>query len=124
MLKTFLAAAIGVTALIGGRVAMADAPVHPANNESGSVYHGATYEKADGRLVRADTWNTRAAARTAPKADDNWEYVGGETGWNLRNHRYDFVNGRLVHGDNLPHNTPKPVVDPARAPSGTFYPGG
>ena len=48
---------------------------------------------------------------------DNWEYLGGESGSQLRQHGYDFVNGRLVHSDTIPHNTPKPSFDPPLAHS-------
>ena len=114
MLKISLAVAIGAATLIGSGVAMATDPAHSAPNESGSVYHGAEYAKIDGGLARVDAWNMRAAAPTAPKVDDNWEYLGGESGAQLRQHRFDFVKGRLVHTDKIAHNTPKPSFDPKR----------
>lgn len=108
MLKKSLVAAIGVATLIGSGSAMATAWVHPANTESGSVYHGAEYGKVDGKLARVDTWNTQAGTGGDPRADDTWEYQAGDAGWQLRQHRYDFVGGRLLHTDKIPHNTPKP----------------
>ena len=105
MLKRSLVTAIGVATLIGSGLALATDSAH---NESGSAYHGAEYGKVDGKLARVDTWNTQAKTGTAPTADDSWEYQAGDAGWQLRQHRYDFVGGRLVHTDNIPHNTPKP----------------
>ncbi len=113
MLKKTLVTAIGVAALIGSGFAMATDTAHPVNNESGSAYHGAEYGKVDGKLARVDSWNMRAGTGTVPNANDSWEFVPGEAGSQLRQHRYDFVGGRLVHTDTIPHNTPRPKFSAA-----------
>ena len=41
---------------------------------------------------------------------DGWRYVGGETGWELVPHAYEFRNGKLVHIDKIEYSTPKPTV--------------
>ena len=110
MLKKTLATTIGAATLIGSGFALATDTAHPVNNESGSVYHGAEYGKVDGRLARVDTWNMQAGTGTGTNAIDNWEQVPGDSGWQLRQHRYDFVNGRLVHTDTISHDTPRPKV--------------
>lgn len=118
MLRKSLLTAIGVATFIVGGTALAADTAHPANNEAGSVYHGAEYAKVDGKFVRVDSWNMRTGAVIAPIADDGWERIDGEAGWQLRPHRYDFVNGRLVHTDTLPHDTARPKVT---ADAETFY---
>lgn len=118
MLKKTLLIAMGVATLIGSGIVTAAGTAHPANNEAGSVYHGAEYGKVDGKRVRTDSWNLRTGAVIAPIAGDGWERVDGEAGWQLRQHRYDFRNGRLVHTDTLPHDTARPEVT---ADAESFY---
>ena len=109
MLKKTLAAFVGVAALAGNGVALATAPVHPANTEMGSVYHGTEYASVDGRFARVDHWNSPVAAPASRAAHDAWDFIGGESGWVLRQHSYDFANGRLVHSDTISHDSPKPI---------------
>jgi hypothetical protein len=113
MLNKSLAAAIGVAALIVGGTAMAAGPVRSTGNEV-----------VDAEYARIDTSNSRPIPRSAPVARDDWEYVAGDTGWELRQHKYDFANGRLVHSDDIPHNTPKPVFAAPKASSRTDDSGG
>lgn len=108
MSKNSLTVVIGLISAVISGSALGAGPTHPAGNESGTVYHGPQYAKTDGRWTRADTWNTPSRALLSPTADDGWEFIGGESGWQLRQHGYDFRNGRLAHTDNLPHDTPKP----------------
>ena len=70
-------------------------------------------------------WNTQARTRT-PAAGDSWEFVGGDSDWQLRQHRYDFVNGRLAHTDSIPHDTPVPrrAADAGNFPKGFGSSGG
>lgn len=112
MLKTIMTVTLGVSILLSGGAAMATAPTHPEKNESGVVYHGAEYASRDGKLARTDKWNSPAIAGTLSFAapTDGWEYVGGESGWKLTQHSYDFRKGGLAHTDSIPHNTPKPSL--------------
>ena len=34
---------------------------------------------------------------------DGFEYVGGEAGWQLSQHKYEFVNGKLAMSDECDH---------------------
>ena len=108
MLKKSLVTAVGLVTLMSAGLSIAADSAHAANNESGSVYHGAEYGKVNGKLARVDAWNTQGSTGNAPTADDGWEYSAGDAGWQLRQHRYDLVGGRLVHTDSIPHDTPRP----------------
>ncbi len=125
MLKNSLAAALAMATLIPVGTSLAAGPAHRSNDEAGTVYHGAEYRKVEGKLVRVDTWNTQARART-PEIGDSWEFVGGDSEWQLRQHRFDFVNGRLAHTDDIPHNTPVPAraMDAGNFPKGFGSSGG
>lgn len=109
MFKKYLAVSIGVAALAASPMALATGPAHPANTETGTVYHGAEYATVDGRVVRVDKWNSPSAG-TSGNANDAWEYLGEESGWMLRQHSYELRNGRIVHSDTIPHDTPKPTL--------------
>lgn len=109
MLKKTLAALVGLAVLAGNGVALATGPALPANTETGTVYHGAEYASVGGSFARVDKWNGTIAAPASRDANDAWDFIGGEAGWDLRQHRYDFVNGRLVHSDTISHDTPKPI---------------
>ncbi len=74
------------------------------------------YEFRNGKLVHADKFDHSTPkpslasieqARNAVTAD-GWRYVGGETGWELVPHAYEFRSGKLVHADKLDHTAPKP----------------
>ncbi len=115
MFSKFLAASFAVTALIGGGSALADGPAHPNNNESGTTYHGAQYQRVDGALARVDFWNARSSALTAAGPSE-YEFLGEEAGWQLRQHSFGVSKGRLVHTDNIAHDTARPKFI-AEAPS-------
>ena len=82
---------------------------YPVANETGSAYRGAEYIFQGGKLVRVDE-----AAAVAPVdgavPDTAWEYVGGDSGWQLKQHAYDFVKGGLVHADAFRHDTARPKI--------------
>lgn len=113
--KTLLAAI-----LLGASMtpALATAPMHATNGESGVSVHGAEYRKVNGQWQRVDVWN--GLGNTAPvrrgyqqgeiSADGNYVYGGGYRGWVLRAHGYKWENGRLVHADGIRHDTPKPSL--------------
>lgn len=112
MLKRIMTLTLGASILLGGGAAMAAAPAHAEKTESGAVYHGAEYTRRDGKLARTDNWSSVAAVGTLSSAipGDGWEYVGGETGWTLIQHSFDFRKGALAHADSIPHDTPKPSL--------------
>lgn len=37
-----------------------------------------------------------------------WDFSGED--WVLRQHGYEFANGRLVHSDTISHHSPKPIT--------------
>jgi hypothetical protein len=53
-----------------------------------------------------------APVREAAATKDGFEFVGGDTGWQLSQHKYVRSGGRFVHSDECDH-----VVRTARAPS-------
>ena len=44
-------------------------------------------------------WTWAVEARSV----NGFEYVGGEAGWQLAQHKYEFVNGRLAMSDECDH---------------------
>lgn len=44
-----------------------------------------------------------AAGVTAVVANDPFEAVGGDTGWQLKQHKYVFAAGRLAHSEECDH---------------------
>ena len=66
--------------------------------------------RAEERLARSEIRKIPVAALAAPRANDGWEFVGGDTGWQLKQHRYDRVNGQWTHADTISHNAPKPSL--------------
>ena len=104
---------IATLAMAVSGAATAAAPAHPDSTETGTYYHGAEYQRVNGKFARSDTW---AIPTTAPafnvvvlESGDGWRFVGGEPGWELEQHSYAIVRGRLVHNDRFPHDTPKPL---------------
>lgn len=98
MSKTVQLIAVGLLGFAHASFATAAGPAHPDNSEAGTVYHGPEYKRADGKLVRADTWNASTPASNSsplPKPDANWEFVGGDSGWQLRQPRYDLRGNRI-----------------------------
>lgn len=39
----------------------------------------------------------------APRAIPDFEFIGGEGGWQLSQHKYDFVAGKVVMSDECDH---------------------
>ncbi len=98
--KTVSLATTVVSLFVGA--AFANQTFHPANNEAGVITHS-----VPGSKTRAQVEAEQIAAATAV---GNWRYVGGDIGWELVQHAYVFRNGKLVHVDQLEHNTPKPSL--------------
>ncbi len=102
MMSKRLIAIAGTVVLSQAGLTFATGPSHPDNSEAGSVYHGAEYRRVEGKLARADVWNTIAStdkpvSKVGP--DRNWEFVGGESGWQLRQPTFEYRHGRLVRID-------------------------
>lgn len=114
MLKESLRVAIASGILAASGTVAAEGIAHPANDESGTVYHTAEYKRADGKMLRVDSLNRTPRDTTFPGLGDTWEDLGGDSGWQLRPHRFDLVNGRLVHADSFPHDTARPKFTPER----------
>ena len=105
----------GVMVVMAGS-AGASAPAHPDSTETGTIYHGAEYTRVDGKFIRVDSWRkTNQAPADSKPAADGWRFVGGEIGWDLEQHSYDFVGGRLVHSDRFSHDAPRPAL-PVKGP--------
>jgi len=127
--QTLLAALLlGATAV----PAMAEAPFHLANNEIGFVEHGPEYRRVNGQWQRVDAWNgldSRVPERRPYQqgdisADGNYMFVGGEQGWSLRPHAYEWENGGPIHADTLRHDKPKPslnMTEEEKRRSGELY---
>ena len=66
--------------------------------------------RAEQRPERSEIRKIPVAAPGAPRANDGWEFVGGDTGWQLKQHSYDRVNGQWLHTDTISHNAPRPTL--------------
>lgn len=100
-----LAAAAVAVASLGANAADV---FHAADNEAGSINH-----VVPGKITRAD----RAAlvAKSQSDADPLWVFAGEESGWQLKQHAYAILNGRVVHADQFPHDTKAPAFSAAEA---------
>lgn len=91
--------------------------------ESGWQLAQHKYELVNGKLVMSDECDHAIRATTPPAAAkiakasetrsvNGFEYVGGESGWQLSQHKYEFVNGKLAMSDECDH-----VIRTVRAPT-------
>lgn len=103
--KTIPIAVALVLSLVAG-AAVADQTFHPSKDETGTIMHF-----VPGTKSRAQVEAERIEALTNPVTADGWRYVGGDTGWELVQHAYDFRDGKWVHSDKFDHSTPKPNFD-------------
>ena len=92
---------------LGVGFAQAASTFHPADNEAGAVNH-----VVPGTLSAAQVEASRRFAER--QLDSNWSYTGGDSGWTLEQHAYELREGRLVHTDDFPHDSPRPEVPKAR----------
>ena len=105
MKTTILALAITAISTTVG-TAIASTTFHPSSDEPGT-----TVQVVPGTITKAERESLdRAEAATA---QGDWVYRGGEAGWELSPHSYDFRGGRLEHSDRIPHDTPTPVLNRA-----------
>ncbi len=86
--------------LIAG-VAFAADPNSPANPEHSFTSMGVPVAK-----TRAEVLTELADFRKNPVSADRWKDLGGERGWALLPHRYDYVEGLLAHSAECDHSTP------------------
>ena len=108
MRKNIWIAALAMT--VSG-ASSAAAPAHPDSTEAGTAYHGAEYQRVNGRFVRVDAWASPVPMATnAVMPDDGWKFVEGDAGWELEQHSYAIAGGRVVHNDRFRHDTPKPSL--------------
>lgn len=98
-------------------MANADATFHTAGNEAGVVTHA-----VPGTLTVAQARAANVQGRVG--GDAQWQWTNEATGHELRQHAYAFRNGRLVHADDISHNSPRPRLsaDDVKA-AGIAYPG-
>jgi hypothetical protein len=73
--------------------------------------------KAPARTTQPAPAKPAAASVTQPKegearAGDGFEYVGGESGWRLAQHKYVWTAGRFVHSNECDH-----AIRTAKAPT-------
>jgi hypothetical protein len=78
------------------------------------------YEVVNGRLAmseRCEAMGAPQAPAVIAKARENravagFEYVGGEAGWQLAQHKYEIMNGKLLMSDECDH-----AIRAAQAPT-------
>jgi opacity protein-like surface antigen len=60
-----------------------------------------------GTLTRDEVERDLASFQRNPVTADGSRFVGGEVGYEYPSHSYAIRNGKLVHTDNIAHNTPR-----------------
>jgi len=71
--------------------------------EAGSQLVQPAYNFVSGKLVRANTTPRSAVATTRTAPPVGFDYVGGDSGWALSQHKYVFAGGRLAMSDECDH---------------------
>ncbi len=86
----------------------------PAFADNGIAFVGRSgefqFHSLPSSVTRAQVQKELAEWRKNPVTADGYRDVGGEKGLEYVGHRYDLRDGRFVHADSLPHDTPKPSV--------------
>ena len=94
--------------------ALAGAVALPAFATNGTSYDGGEvgfqFHAMPSTVTRAQVQKELAEWRKNPVTADGYRDVGGQAGWLPGAHRSDLRDGKLVHADNLPHDTPKPSL--------------
>ncbi len=62
-----------------------------------------------GTMSRDEVARDLESFQQNPVAADGSRFVGGEVGYEYPTHSYAFQNGKLVHTDNIAHNTPRKI---------------
>lgn len=76
-----------------------------ASGEQGFTSHALPSAK-----TREQVQKELAEWRKNPVTADGYREVGGEIGAVPEGHKYLFRDGKLVHADNIPHDSPKPSL--------------
>ncbi len=106
MFKKTIPVAVAVVLSLSAGAAVADQTFHPSNDETGTIMHSVPGTES---RMQLDTERNEAAKSIV--TTDGWRYVGGDTGWELVQHDYEFRNGTLAHTDKCDHRiTPKPSL--------------
>lgn len=105
MFKKTIPLTVALSLSLWAGTASADQTFHQSKDEAGVIIH-----YVPGTKSRAQVEMERIEALGNPTTADGWRYVGGDTGWELVPHSYAFRGGKLVHSDNIDHNTPKPTL--------------
>ena len=105
MFKKTIPVAVAIVLSLSAGAAVADQTFHPSKDETGTIMHVVPGTKS---RVQVDAERIEAAKKDVTA--DGWRYVGGETGWELVQHAYEFRSGKLVHTDKIDHSTPKPSL--------------
>ena len=83
--------------------AFASSGLTPVGGEVGFETH-----VMPGTKNRSDVQKDLQTFRKNPVAADGGTLVGGEVGYEFAKHSYALQGGKLVHTDNIAHNTSKP----------------
>lgn len=122
MFKKTIPIAVAAVLSLSAGAAVADQTFHPSNDEPGTIMHVVPGTKSRAQ-VAAEQIDVAKAYVTA----NGWRYVGGDTGWELVQHAYDFRNGQWGHADTIDHSTPKPSlasIEQGRKTYQSLYSGG
>lgn len=86
----------------------------PAFADNGIAFAGRSgefqFHPMPSSVTRAQVQKELAEWRKNPVSADGYRDVGGEKGLEYVGHSYIFRDGRFVHADSLPHDTPKPSL--------------
>ena len=71
---------------------------------------GVQFHAMPSTVTRAQVQKELAEWRKNPVTADGYRDVGGEAGFRMEQHRYDFRNGKFVHADSLRTTRPSPAL--------------
>lgn len=91
-------------AMLVPMAAVAKSTFHVDRTETGTMNHVIPGTASRAQVIAGDS---DAAARL----DRQWEYLGGEAGWQLRPHSYEFRDGKRVHTDSFDHSSRRLPLD-------------
>ena len=82
--------------------------------------------KATPQPAASSAQSTTDVAKGNVGATNGFEYVGGDTGWQIAEHKYVLADGRFVHSADCDHAVrARPLVTPADVEAGRkLYLGG
>lgn len=100
---TFPALCMGL--LLSGQV-LAESVIHVGPGGSAIFYPSHDSGSKTAQQVQQEL---DAFKRNPVSADGVYRYVGGDQGWVVVPHEYVYRDGKWVHVDKLPHDTPAPL---------------